>query len=89
MKYRQLGNTDLKVSEVSFGTWGIGGDWGSSDDSDALCGLETAMEQGVNFFDTADVYGGGHAEELLAKATKGKEDEISYCDEILPRWRYS
>lgn len=76
MKYRQLGNTDLKVSEVSFGTWGIGGDWGSSDDSDALRGLETAMEQGVNFFDTADVYGGGHAEELLAKATKGKEDEI-------------
>lgn len=76
MKYRQLGNTDLKVSEVSFGTWGIGGDWGSSDDAEALRGLETAMEQGVNFFDTADVYGGGHAEELLAKATKGKEDEI-------------
>ncbi|RCX16756.1 aryl-alcohol dehydrogenase-like predicted oxidoreductase [Fontibacillus phaseoli] len=76
MKYRALGNTGLQVSEVSFGTWGIGGDWGNSDDTEALRGLEFAIGQGVNFFDTADVYGGGHAEELLAKATKGKEDEI-------------
>ncbi|MEK4516263.1 aldo/keto reductase [Paenibacillus sp. FSL H8-0122] len=76
MKYRELGNTGLSVSEVSFGTWAIGGDWGSSKDEDGLRGLEAAMEQGVNFFDTADVYGGGHAEELLAKATRGKQDEI-------------
>ncbi|KAI7246582.1 hypothetical protein KC345_g12050, partial [Hortaea werneckii] len=66
----------LSVSEVSFGTWAIGGDWGSSRDEDGLKGLQLAMEQGVNFFDTADVYGSGHAEELLAKATKGKQDEI-------------
>lgn len=76
MKYRQLGNTELKVSEVSFGTWAIGGDWGTSRDEDGLKGLALAMEQGVNFFDTADVYGSGHAEELLAKATKGKTDSI-------------
>ncbi|WP_435922911.1 aldo/keto reductase [Paenibacillus sp. DYY-L-2] len=76
MKYRALGNTGLQVSEVSFGTWGIGGDWGQSDDTEGLRGLEFAMEQGVNFFDTADVYGSGHAEELLAKATKGKEDDV-------------
>lgn len=76
MKYRTLGNTGLKISEVSFGTWGIGGDWGGSDDAEALRGLDYAIGQGVNFFDTADVYGGGHAEELLAKATKGKEDEV-------------
>lgn len=76
MKYRALGNTGLQVSEVSFGTWGIGGDWGHSDDAESLRGLEFAMEQGVNFFDTADVYGTGHAEELLAKATKGKEDDV-------------
>ncbi|UQZ36650.1 aldo/keto reductase [Paenibacillus sp. PK3_47] len=76
MNYRKLGNTGLSVSEVSFGTWAIGGDWGNSSDEDGLKGLELAMEQGVNFFDTADVYGGGHAEELLAKATKGKEDEV-------------
>lgn len=76
MKYRKLGKTDLSVSEVSFGTWAIGGDWGNSRDEDGLKGLQLAMEQGVNFFDTADVYGSGHAEELLAKATKGKEYDI-------------
>ncbi|MRN55068.1 aldo/keto reductase [Paenibacillus monticola] len=76
MNYRQLGNTELKVSEVSFGTWAIGGDWGTNRDEDGIKGLALAMEQGVNFFDTADVYGSGHAEELLAKATKGKADSI-------------
>lgn len=76
MKYRQLGSTGLKVSELSFGTWAIGGAWGQTDDQEALKALEYAMDQGVNFFDTADVYGDGHSEELLAKATKGKEDKI-------------
>ncbi|MGM0875197.1 MAG: aldo/keto reductase [Bacillota bacterium] len=76
MKYRQLGDTELKISELSFGTWAIGGSWGKSDDQEALKGLERAMDAGVNFFDTADVYGNGHSEELLAKATKGKEDKI-------------
>ncbi|MBP3950374.1 aldo/keto reductase [Bacillus suaedae] len=76
MNYRQLGTTDLKLSELSFGTWAIGGSWGKSDDQESLRGLERAMELGVNFFDTADVYGDGHSEELLAKATKGKEDQI-------------
>ncbi|RDW20627.1 aldo/keto reductase [Oceanobacillus chungangensis] len=76
MKYNQLGKTDLTISELSFGTWAIGGDWGKSNDTDALYGLEHAMDVGVNFFDTADVYGNGHAEELLAKATKGKEADI-------------
>lgn len=76
MNYRQLGNTELKVSELSFGTWAIGGSWGKSSDQEALKGLEKAMDAGVNFFDTADVYGDGHSEELLAKATKGKEDNI-------------
>lgn len=76
MKYRVLGNTELKVSEVSFGTWAIGGDWGNSNDQEAIAGLQHAMDEGVNFFDTADVYGSGHAEELLATATKGKEDTV-------------
>ncbi|NOV02113.1 aldo/keto reductase [Paenibacillus planticolens] len=76
MKYRQLGDTELRISEVSFGTWAIGGGWGQANDEEAIKGLNMAMDAGVNFFDTADVYGSGHAEELLAKATKGKEDEI-------------
>lgn len=76
MKYNQLGDSGLSVSELGFGTWAIGGDWGNHNDEDAMNGLARAMEAGVNFFDTADVYGGGHSEELLAKATKGKEDII-------------
>lgn len=76
MKYRELGNTGLHVSEVSFGTWAIGGSWGNTNDVEALKGLDKAIGEGVNFFDTADVYGEGHAEQLLAKATKGKEDDI-------------
>ncbi|MDU2239278.1 MAG: aldo/keto reductase [Paenibacillus sp.] len=76
MKYRELGNTGLQVSEVSFGTWAIGGSWGNTNDDEALKGLDKAIGEGVNFFDTADVYGDGHAEQLLAKATKGKEDDI-------------
>lgn len=76
MNYRELGNTGIKISEVSFGTWAIGGAWGKTSDEEALKSLKFAMEQGVNLFDTSDVYGDGHSEELLAKATKGKEDQI-------------
>ena len=76
MKYNQLGDSGLEISELGFGTWAIGGSWGQHDDEEALKGLNHAIEAGVNFFDTADVYGGGHSEELLAKATKGKEDSI-------------
>jgi aryl-alcohol dehydrogenase-like predicted oxidoreductase len=76
LKYNQLGNTDLNISELSFGTWAIGGAWGKLDDREALKALDKAMDAGVNFFDTADVYGDGHSEELLGKATKGKEAAI-------------
>ncbi|OXM86549.1 aldo/keto reductase [Paenibacillus rigui] len=76
MQYRQLGSSELQVSEVSFGTWAIGGSWGTVNDEESLRALSRAMEAGVNFFDTADVYGSGHSEELLAKATKGKEDSV-------------
>ncbi|GLG02306.1 aldo/keto reductase [Alicyclobacillus hesperidum subsp. aegles] len=76
MRYRNLGSTELAVSEVSFGTWAIGGAWGKVDDKASLEGLAAAIDAGVNFFDTADVYGDGHSEELLARATAGKEDRI-------------
>ncbi|KOF10708.1 aldo/keto reductase [Planococcus glaciei] len=76
MNYRQIGSTDLKVSELSFGTWAIGGSWGTTNDQESLKALDYAMGEGVNFFDTADVYGDGHSEELLAKATKGRHSEI-------------
>jgi aryl-alcohol dehydrogenase-like predicted oxidoreductase len=76
MNYRELGNTGIMISEVSFGTWAIGGSWGRTSDTEAIKSLEYAIDQGVNFFDTADVYGDGHSEALLAKATKGREDQI-------------
>jgi aryl-alcohol dehydrogenase-like predicted oxidoreductase len=70
MKYRKLGRTGWKVSEVSFGSWAIGGTWGEVNDSESLEALHKALELGVNFFDTADVYGDGRSEKLLAKLRK-------------------
>ena len=68
MKSRKLGNID--ISEVGLGCWQLGGDWGSVDDSTAQKVLETAVESGVTFFDTADVYGRGRSEELICKYLK-------------------
>ena len=67
MEYRELGRTGWKVSAVSFGSWAIGGTWGPVDDSESMAALNRAVELGVNFFDTADVYGDGRSERLLAK----------------------
>jgi aryl-alcohol dehydrogenase-like predicted oxidoreductase len=67
MQYRELGRTGWKVSAVSFGAWAIGGTWGAVQDSDSLDALHRALELGVNFFDTADVYGDGRSEELLGR----------------------
>lgn len=76
VEYRPLGNSGLMVSAVSFGTWAIGGAWGPVDREEALRGLRRAIDAGVNFFDTADIYGDGRSEELLREATKGREDQI-------------
>ena len=67
MQYRELGRTGWKVSSLSFGSWAIGGDWGTVNDTESFEALNRAIEQGVNFFDTADVYGDGRSEQLLAR----------------------
>jgi aryl-alcohol dehydrogenase-like predicted oxidoreductase len=67
MKYRELGRTGWKVSTVSFGAWAIGGSWGGVRDEESLAALHRALDLGVNFFDTADVYGDGHSERLIAR----------------------
>ncbi len=67
MQYRELGRTGWKVSSVSFGAWAIGGTWGPTDDAESLAALHRALDLGVNFFDTADVYGDGRSERLLAR----------------------
>jgi aryl-alcohol dehydrogenase-like predicted oxidoreductase len=67
MQYRELGRTGFNVSTVSFGAWAIGGSWGTVDDGESLAALHRAVDQGVNFFDTADVYGDGRSERLMAR----------------------
>jgi aryl-alcohol dehydrogenase-like predicted oxidoreductase len=67
MQFRELGRTGWKVSAVSFGAWAIGSTWGKVDDKESLAALQRAVDRGVNLFDTADVYGDGHSERLLAQ----------------------
>ncbi|MGA9452543.1 MAG: aldo/keto reductase [Verrucomicrobiia bacterium] len=76
MKYRELGRTGWKVSEISFGAWAIGGAWGDVDDKESLAALHAALDGGVNFFDTADVYGDGRSERLLAKLRKERKENF-------------
>lgn len=74
MQYRELGRTGWKVSTISFGAWAIGGTWGDVKDEESLAALQRALDLGVNFFDTADVYGDGHSEQLLAKLRKERSE---------------
>lgn len=77
MQYRSLGSTGVDVSEMGFGAWGIGGDaWGKTDDTEAIAALHKAIELGVNFIDTADVYGDGHSEQLIAQVYKQHREKL-------------
>ncbi|HVO74422.1 MAG TPA: aldo/keto reductase [Ignavibacteriaceae bacterium] len=76
MKYRELGRTGWKVSEISFGAWAIGGTWGTVNDADSIAALSRALDLGVNFFDTADVYGDGKSEQLIAKLRKERSEKF-------------
>ncbi len=74
MHYRELGRTGYRISTVSFGAWAIGGSWGATEDQDSLAALHKAVDSGVNFFDTADVYGDGRSERLLAQLKRERPD---------------
>jgi len=76
MQYRELGRTGYNVSEVSFGAWAIGGSWGTVSDEDAIAALHKAIEMGVNFIDTADGYGDGRSERLIAQALKDRSEDV-------------
>ena len=87
MKYRTLGKTGLKVSEVGFGAWAIGGNsfgnsYGPTDDKTSLETISKAIELGCNFFDTADAYGHGHSEELLGRALKERGDNYVIATKV-------
>ncbi|WP_347038156.1 aldo/keto reductase [Glutamicibacter halophytocola] len=74
MQQRELGRTQRNVSVIGLGTWQLGADWGSVEESDALAVLDAAYESGVNFFDTADVYGDGRGEQLIGTWLKNNPD---------------
>lgn len=76
MNYRLLGRTGYQISEVGLGAWQIGGSWGNVPDEEAVKLLHAAIDAGVNFFDTADVYGDGRSEQLINKALADRKDMI-------------
>jgi aryl-alcohol dehydrogenase-like predicted oxidoreductase len=81
---RTLGRSGIEVSDVGFGCWAIGGPftwggrpdgWGESDDGESVAAIRLALDQGVTLFDTGDVYGAGHSEEVLGRGLAGHRDE--------------
>src|SRR5712692_6119107 len=77
MEYRPLGRTGWNISEIGFGAWGIGGDaWGNTDDATSLAAVHRAIDLGVNFIDTADVYGDGRSERLIAQVRKSRSEQL-------------
>ncbi len=76
MEYRELGRTGWKVSGISFGAWAIGNAWGDVKDEESLAALHRALDLGVNFFDTADVYGDGRSEKLLAQLKRERSEKF-------------
>lgn len=91
MKYRKLGKTDLIVSEIGFGAWGIGGPamagnipigWGKVDDNESKKAIFKALERGINFFDTADFYGLGHSEKILGEVLKSNWNEVILATKV-------
>lgn len=89
MRYRKLGRTGLEVSEIGFGTWGVGADaWKGGTDSDSLAAMHRAIELGVNFLDTAIVYGSGHSENLVGQI-KREHPEVLIATKINPaNWEW-
>jgi len=78
MEHRQLGRTDMKVSAISFGAWAIGGTWGPVDDEVSMRALHAAIDAGTNFVDTADVYGDGRSERLVARLRRERPGETIF-----------
>jgi len=86
MEYRKLGKTDIRVSTVSFGCWAIigGFNWGHQEKKDSLDALFAAFDSGINFFDTAESYGNGYSEQLIAEALGKKRDQIIIASKASP-----
>lgn len=86
MKYRTLGRTGIEVSEVGYGAWGIGGiQWTGGDDDEAVRALNLAIDNGLNFIDTALAYGGGHSERLVGKVARSRSEQIYIATKVPPK----
>jgi aryl-alcohol dehydrogenase-like predicted oxidoreductase len=88
MKYRTLGRTGIEVSEIGYGAWGIGGaQWTGGDDDEARRALNLAIDQGVNFIDTALAYGEGHSERLVGEVARSRKERIYIASKVPPKNR--
>jgi aryl-alcohol dehydrogenase-like predicted oxidoreductase len=76
MQSRRLGKTGWDVSEIGFGAWAIGGEWGETDEEESMAALHAAVDAGVTFFDTADVYGDGRSERLLGRLLRERDERL-------------
>jgi len=86
MHYRALGKTGLQVSEIGYGAWGIGkSGWAGADDEQSLIGLNLAIDQGLNFIDTALGYGNGHSERLVGQAVRGRSEKVYVATKVPPK----
>lgn len=86
MKYRKLGRTGIEVSEVGYGAWGIGGvQWQGGDDEEAKRALNLAIDQGLNFIDTALAYGDGHSEKLVGEVARARKERIYLASKVPPK----
>src|ERR1700735_4272888 len=87
METRQLGNSDVRITPISFGAWAIGGWlWGGSDDRDALEAIRASIDNGVTTIDTAPIYGFGHSEKLVGQAIRGRRDKVVIATKCGMRW---
>jgi aryl-alcohol dehydrogenase-like predicted oxidoreductase len=87
MKTRPLGSSGIQASVVAFGAWQAGGwMWGGNDEKDSIAAIQTALDEGMNFIDTAPIYGFGYSEELVGKAIKGRRDKAVVATKCGLRW---
>ncbi len=84
MQFRQLSAQGPQVSEIGFGGWAIGGQWGHQDDSNSIAALHTAIDRGVNFIDTAQGYGDGHSERIIAEVLRGRSERVYVATKTPP-----
>jgi len=88
MKYRTLGRTGIEVSEIGYGAWGIGGvQWTGGDDQEAKLALNLAIDQGLNFIDTALAYGEGHSERLVGEVARSRKESVYIATKVPPKNR--